>query len=247
MRPETRLELIRELRKEVEIAKLHSDDALECWSNLQDDIARHLRTEDPNQFLQWYPYRRAIFVGNSKHIPEKLKFLRDNGRWKFWNKMLEDSWVGDPDPLPYYKTSTGSNINNAFHLEKFFKATGRDVWSYGAIFEFGAGYGAMCRMIRKAGCISPYAIYDLPVSLAFQRFYLAQHPYIDLEERVLLTSDLKYYMEIIKDLSSESKIFIGTMSFSEAPLSIRAPLYRNFKDFDAWLICLLYTSPSPRD
>ena len=236
MQHETKLKLIQELRSEVEVAKLHSEDALDCWNALQDDIARNLRTEDPDEFLCWYPYRKAIFVGNSSHIPEKLKFLQDSGRWKFWDKMLEDSGVGNPDRLPYFPKSTGSTVNNAYHLEKFYQATGRDVWSYDAIFEFGAGYGVMCRTIRKAGCIAPYAIYDLPVSLAFQRFYLAQHPYIDMEERVLLTSDLKYYMEVIKDLGTESKIFIGTMSFSEAPLAIRAPLYRNFKDFDAWLI-----------
>lgn len=79
-----------------------------------------------------------------------------------------------------------------------------------SVFEFGGGYGGLCRIFHHFGFQGDYRIYDIPVMLDMQRRYLGStlinHPKVSFEDSL---------REWNPDL------FIATFSLNESPLSLR--------------------------
>ena len=101
------------------------------------------------------------------------------------------------------------------------------------IFEFGGGYGNMCRLINKMGFKGKYIIYDLPEFSSIQRFYLKLNNITD----VSCISDLgKLNTALAKYSNKKDRLFLATWSLSESPLLTRDQIKALVKNFKYHLI-----------
>lgn len=65
-------------------------------------------------------------------------------------------------------------IHQAYHIQQWEQATGRNINQLDTIVEFGGGYGAMALLCHRLGFEGKYIIYDLPEFSLLQEYYLSQ-------------------------------------------------------------------------
>jgi hypothetical protein len=116
-------------------------------------------------------------------------------------------------------------IHHAYHVMRFERATGSSIADLDSVFEFGGGYGGMCRLFHRLGFRGRYIILDLPLFSALQRFYLAclgptgSTPSADgpeLDAHCVSDADA-----VAPLLRGSSRLFFATWSFSEVPKPVR--------------------------
>lgn len=124
---------------------------------------RVLRGDDLQDFLGWSLISATFFVGNAPYIVRERDALIQSGKWERWNLDILTEMNGH---------SNTNLINQAYHLHKWEETTGKRISKLKTIIEIGGGYGAMARVIRAAGFVGEYIIYDLPEFSLLQQFYL---------------------------------------------------------------------------
>lgn len=143
------------------------------WPKHRYSFRRHVKNDNINEFLRWSTVSAVMFVGNVYWVHDELMTLKQDPDWPRWYQaILEDSF-GSPERLPWMLETSGNMIHQAYHLFQWEKATGRTVKQLNSIVEFGGGYGAMARLVRRLGFRGEYIIYDLPELAALQAFYLS--------------------------------------------------------------------------
>ncbi|GAH81606.1 unnamed protein product, partial [marine sediment metagenome] len=91
-----------------------------------------------------------------------------------WKDAIVESLVGRSVPYEYYPQSSGNTITHAVTLSYFLSETTCKLESLDTIFEFGGGYGCMCRLIHRLGFSGEYVNFDLPAMLGLQNYYLGK-------------------------------------------------------------------------
>ena len=113
------------------------------------------------------------------------------------------------------------------------------------IFEFGAGYGSMCRLAHNLGFRGRYLLYDLAPFSALQKFFLkcigfelhSFQSFKTAESGVVCLSDIEELKEVLSDCpESSDPLFIATWSLSEAPVQVRNLILPLISSFRALLI-----------
>lgn len=92
-----------------------------------------------------------------------------------------------------------------------------------SIFEFGAGYGGMCRLIYESGFQGNYTIFDFPELHTIQKYYLR-----------------KYSIKYLSDISCledppKNSLFISMSALEEAPQNIHNEFMEFAKKFDYYI------------
>lgn len=197
---------------------------IEKWKEYHKEIERLIKSGDIKNFLNWYPIRRAVFVGNAKHIRHKLNWLKEHINPARLRRLLQDNWIGNPKSLQMYPRTTGTRVNMLYHMTQIWKRVTIALADLDYIFEFGGGYGCLAEMVIRDGFKGGYTIYDLPVMNQIQDYYLGR---VGVLDQVEMISSLKNV--VIPDSISA---FVATMSFSEIPLESRIPIEKFLKEFD---------------
>ena len=140
-----------------------------------------------------------------------------------WMPLLKEDALGAPELIPGTETSPNL-LQKAYEIVRFQRGTERRVADF-AVTEFGAGYGAMAKMMRRAGARS-VRLYDLPEFSALQRYYL---------------SLLNVTVETISPpvpfpYGGPGSLLVAMWSFSETPLSLRSEMQDAVMSYDAFLI-----------
>lgn len=185
------------------------------WIVQNNAILRNISCADITNFTNWKTIRYLMFS-----IPPftALKHLQALPDWESkWKNAITESPVGKPEPYEYYPKSSGNLITHALHLSCFLSGTNCKLDSLNTIFEFGGGYGGLCRLIYRVGFLGEYVNLDLPAFLDLQRYYLKRTAE-GREIAFLLDGD-----EFVKRISDEKgrSLFIAIWSISEAPFSLR--------------------------
>jgi hypothetical protein len=145
----------------------------DAWLTNTDRLCQKILTSDPNDFLNWDMISRTMVVGNADFVRDELDFLKNLPDWKErWENALQESPVGHPTYYDDFPSSSGNLIHQAYHLAQFSKKTGMDISQARFIFEFGGGYGSLCRLVHRLNFKGRYVIYDLPPFSALQLFFL---------------------------------------------------------------------------
>ena len=203
----------------------------EIWRGLYDDLKIIALTEDPNRFLQWKSILRTMHLGRGKATRKNYERLRKRPDFKSWIQIIKEVKIGSPSLLPWDLDTSGTAITHALHLAKFQDETGLKLADMEHIFEFGGGYGSMCRIIHRMDFAGDYLIYDMPVISALQRFYLGS---LGVEAKCVDR------IEIAKDFLAEfdvsKSLFIATASLSESPIELRDIIKIMILDFKGILI-----------
>jgi hypothetical protein len=129
-----------------------------------------------------------------------------------WIPAIEDDRVGNPIPCNSYYN--GNVLHQAAHLMHFLGRTKCKLEDLNNIYEFGAGYGCMCRLIHKLGFAGRYVINDLPAMLKLQQYYLGES-LSDTKITYMTGSD-----EFAGQMEGKS-LFIGNWSLSEVDFLLR--------------------------
>jgi hypothetical protein len=203
------------------------------WRRFVEQFRDVVVREDPRAFLRWPTIAKAMFVGNHPYLAIELAALRARRDWhQRWRPALRESPAGHPVPFWALPWSSGNLIHHAYHLAQFEARTGRPAERYPAVFEFGGGYGSMCRLFHQLGFSGHYVIYDLPEFSALQSFYLGSLglPLVDADRLaeadrgVTCVSDPEALARALRWAEARRALFVATWSLSEAPASVREPM-----------------------
>lgn len=185
------------------------------WKQYNDQIARCMREDDITDFTNWPIIRYTMFS-----VPPitALRHLESLSDWEEkWKEVIKESPVGKPEPYEEYPQSSGNMITVANHFAYFIPRTKCKLEELDTIFEFGAGYGCMCRLAYRFGFSGKYVILDLPAVLDLQRYYLERTA---KGRTIQYLSDSDEFVKQISDRKGQS-LFMAQWSISESPLSLR--------------------------
>ena len=143
------------------------------WSIFLNRLRNDVISKNVNKFLQWKVIKETMFVDFQNYINIEFNDLRAdklyNTHWK--NGLVENS-IGDPLISKSHDNSSGNLIHHNYHLLKFNSNTNLLPSDIDTVFEFGGGYGSMCRLFFNLNFKGKYVIYDFKQFTYLQKFYL---------------------------------------------------------------------------
>jgi hypothetical protein len=153
--------------------------------------------------------------------------------------------VGDPIPYLWYWRSSGNLIHHAYHLAQFEEKAEVLIHEIDYVFEFGGGYGSMCRLFFNLGFRGRYIIFDLPPFSALQAYFLKTLGLTvksALEAKntntgIICLSDIQDLISLLRDRTQPRKdMFVATWSISECPIITRESILPLVSDFQTFMI-----------
>ncbi|KKN49191.1 hypothetical protein LCGC14_0645320 [marine sediment metagenome] len=230
------IDYLAELKKTAKRYK-KNDTMIDAWNDIIRKLAYCILIDDVKNFLDWQPMRRAVFVADASHIARKLKFLKQSKQWRRWKYAIKESSLINVPRMSHYPESSGSSVNLAYHLAQFEHKFGYkySLLQADEIFEFGGGYGNMCRILYRLGFKGKYILYDVPLMSALQRYVLDQLT-LPIDEEIICVSSWVYLMRELAAFKHQNSAFIATMSFSEVPVDHRIKFVQILDSVQIFLI-----------
>lgn len=210
------------------------------WNNNLYTLVNNIIHDNIDSFLNWKVIKSAMFHESRKIELDYL--LKDNQ--DFWKQAIKESWVGNPKPYFYYRESSGNLIHHAYSLKQLIKNR-EQIENIDFVFEFGGGYGSMCRLFKNLGFKGRYVIFDFIEFNYIQEMFLKSckirnisYKIEDQKAKIFLLNNLNDLNNLIKkykhtDLNS---LFIATWSISEVPLSLRSNIFETIGNFKNYII-----------
>jgi hypothetical protein len=239
-------ELIARLRNEVrsmpklEISSSPADDE---WARNRMKLRSAILKHDPRFFLSWDVIKHTMFVGNAPSISYELNFLKNSRLWESrYEKGIREDRSGRPLPYSDYKMSSGNLIHHGYSVCQFEDCTNTLVSELDLVFEFGGGYGSMCRLFHRLGFRGLYIIYDFEEFNALQRYYLGsiglpilnKDAPVNISNGIACISDISRVSSVLNQV--QRKLFIGTWSLSETSMQYRSAFQLAMPEFEYYLL-----------
>ena len=239
-------------RLKQEFAELRRNEEKHCtsesrtWNGFLQRLAYLIDTEDLLRFLQWDVIIKSMFVSDAPWLKRELDFLKNRPDWESrWRKALIENHVGLPTPYPDWPQTSGNLIHHAYHVAQYEHFTGRNIAELQFVFEFGGGYGSMCRLFHSLGFRGRYVIFDLPPVTLLQRYFLdtVGVPAFDVSSAATISNgaacvsnldDLHAVIAAAASDDASENLFLANWSFSECPIPLResiVPLLGRFAGF----------------
>lgn len=179
------------------------------WNQKRNEIRIRMLdpNDDPSRLLTWSAIIATMFVGNAPYIDRELKALQDD-HWTRWIPAITEDDFGGPERYNGLPTTSGNLIHQAYHLLQWEKATGKRVKDLERIVEFGGGYGAMAKLIRRSGFTGEYIIFDTPEFSLLQEYYLSN---VGIDDVHCISSDHAWSVA----WKRPADLFIALWSLSE--------------------------------
>jgi len=209
------------------------------WAGMHTNLTKLINTIPKENFIQWEVIQRNMFLKDHRYVDPELDYLQSLPNWELrWKPMLKESNFGAPTMYSSYPKSSGNLIHMAYHIAKLEEKTNCKVEDMDTIFEFGGGYGRLCKLIHDLGFKGNYTIYDLTKFSELQKYYL-EHFNIKIN---YMTS-----VEDLKDIKAyKDSLLIATWSLSEVPIRLRNLVLRQVDTFNYYLITYQILNP-PHD
>ncbi len=216
------------------------------WARNMELLRELILNDNPREFLRWDVISDTMFVGNTPFVLTELKYLKRRADWNTrWRNAIKESPVGHPVPFIFCRNSSGNLISHAYHVAKFEESTGLQVDEMEWVFEFGGGYGSMCRLFFNLGFRGKYIIYDLPPISALQTYFLktndipivSRNTALKSQASVVCASDIGHLRTVFEEHHSFRKtMFIATWSISESPMALRNEILSLVSGLNSFLI-----------
>jgi hypothetical protein len=150
------LQFVDELRKEIQhhpVRQLNNCQPSErSWIEYINRFRELVVNHNPKEFLRWKLTRHIMFASNDAYARLELTQLKRQDDWhKRWRNAIRESRVGHPIPFWLYPRTSGHLIHHAYHVTQFERSTGVNIDKIDLVFEFGGGYGSMCRLFHNLG------------------------------------------------------------------------------------------------
>lgn len=217
------------------------------WLGNLNTLKKLVLENNPREFLRWELIRKTMFLTSKRVVQEELKYLKQLPDWDTrWRQAIKETYVGRPKPCALYPQSSGNLIHHAYHIAQFEEKTKSHIEDTDFVFEFGAGYGGMCRLIFNLGFRGKYLLYDLKPFSALQVYFLKtlglpvclENDFVKQNEPAItcLSNFNRLESLLTKQISASNKMFVGTWSISETPVSLRQSILPLVNDFQTFLI-----------
>jgi hypothetical protein len=217
-----------------------------AWMRNMNRLQELALTRDPRRFLRWDVVGNTMFVSYTSYISTELSFLKHSPDWNTrWRPAIQESPAGHPIPYIFYPASSGNLIHHAYHLAQLEEKTRVRAQDIGLVFEFGGGYGSMCRLFYNLGFEGRYIVYDLPPFSALQRYYLkilglpvqSVTEFMKSKTGIVCISDTQDLKALLSEsLEASDSLFLATWSISESPIRVRDSVLPLLYDFGLFLI-----------
>ena len=217
-----------------------------AWLSNMNRLRELFLKRNPKRFLRWDVISGTMFVANAPYVSTELNYLKHRSNWKTrWEAAIKESSVGHPVAYLFYPTSSGNLIHHAYHVAQFEETTGAQVRDMDYVFEFGGGYGSMCRLFFNLGFHGKYIIFDLPLFSALQRYFLktiglpvhSVDTFRKSKAGVVCLSDTQQLKALLTNhITASNSIFVATWSISESPIAIRDSVLPLISEFTSFLI-----------
>ncbi len=217
-----------------------------AWLSNMSRLRELVLNHNPRDFLRWDVVSDTMFVSYAFYISTELKYLRHRHDWsKRWRTAIRESSAGHPIPCIFYPASSGNLIHHAYHMAQFEEKTKLQVHDMDCVFEFGGGYGSMCRLFYNLGFRGKYIIFDLPLFSALQIYYLktlglpvqSSSEFENSGTGIACVSDIQHLTDVLTDhIQAGNNMFVATWSISETPTSIRDSVLPLTSGFQSYLI-----------
>lgn len=231
---------IQELRncyKKLILNKTSNNPSKKAWDEHEFKLTDNILKNDIRLFLRWEVVLNTMFVSQADYLEIELDYLKSSGNWaKRWSYAVRESIVGSPIPYSANSNMSGNSIHHSYHLAQFEAIIESPINDFDFIFEFGGGYGSMCRIVHELGFKGVYIIFDLPSFSHLQWYYLKSnnllvassamdHEAIFDKQGIYCLSNLNMLMSLFKKYTSVQKsLFLSTWAFSETPLELRSDI-----------------------
>lgn len=228
------LELIKWLRREMGQLSNSMASSTDFWSQKRKELFEQISKNDPRNFTRWEVMYPMFF------LPDDAEFhkLRNSKNWELFSQALTEDKIGNPQPYKLYRKSSGNLVHHLYSLNEFLERSRKEIADMKTIFEFGGGYGSLCRLCYRLGFKGSYIIFDLPEYSVLQSYFLRSLPLnLDVHMNEIKTGknsvSLISRKEDLKDLVPVD-LWIGLWSISETPVDLRNmifPLTRSAKSY----------------
>lgn len=209
-----------------------SSDEAAYWHRYENQIRRELLDCNLDAFLQCPRIEGTMAPRNAPRFHHEFAALQEQPDWQSrWRPAIREVPTGKPIPYVHYGGTSPNAIHQAYHLLQFELTTGKQIGNLQFIFEFGGGYGCLCRIAHALGFQGRYIIYDLPVLSLLQRYYLGA---VDLDI-VELVADIPALEVLLGQVPRES-LFIAIWSLCEVDLLLRREIERLVAEFPMFLL-----------
>lgn len=208
-----------------------------AWAKRCNELRSRIQNDDPREFLEWTLWTGFTRWGNAA----ELQMLKREPDWRtYWRPAIADGGFGKPQRFLRHPWTSGPTVHQACVLLTLVKVLRQRPDQLQLIFEFGGGYGSLCRLIHVLGFRGIYILLDLPDFGAMQTFYLKGHGIPvhrelpaegNLQPGVYVVSDVALLPGIIKG-SILSSWFLSIMGITDTSLAFRqrfAPLLPSFE------------------
>lgn len=195
------------------------------WKLQHQDLINNEKKYGKDNLLEWPVLKKTMIANNQIWAEAELYELQKYTKHKRWQNVIDKASdkVGNPQ-------NNFNVIHLVHHIAKFELLSGVGVDDLDCIFEFGGGYGCMCKLIHYLGFNGEYIIYDLPTFVKIQEFYLNN---FNIKVRLLSHID----QPKLKTVKANGKsLFISTWALSEVPLHLREEVLEQLDEFDYFLL-----------
>lgn len=220
----------------------------EDWQGKLKRLRQLILNGNLGEFLRWDVIQETMFVANEPYVEIELQHLKRSLYWnRFWRRAIQEISVGHPAPYHGWPRSSGNLIHHTYHVCRFQEETKAELDALDLVFEFGGGYGSMCRLFYNLGFKGKYIIFDLPHFAELQKYYLrmAGIPVRTLESfgsvksEVVCISELEQLRRLVPGGGKKDQaksLFVATWSLSEVPLELRQNIISEATHIDAFLL-----------
>jgi hypothetical protein len=185
------------------------------WADFLDELKSLILNDNIENFKDWGPIRQTMNAGNPSFgfSKDHLNLLKNHEDWNNFEKILKTEY-------------TTNAVNHLFYLTKLqqFKL----IKDFDTIFEFGAGFGNMCRIINSLGFDGTYKIFDFPELLTIQKYYLEKNT-------VRFSQEIKFLSNLDKENFNENSLFISTHALEESPPEVIQQVLKKIENFSSYL------------
>jgi len=219
-------------------------DSEKSWLENVNRLVNLVSNQSPREFLRWKVISGTMNAKHGSYLEPEFTYLKNLSDWKSkWSEVIKENSCGHPIPFWRYPQSSGNLIHHAYHVALFEEKTGKQINEIDFVFEFGGGYGSMCRLFHNLGFNSKYIIFDLEAFCYLQEYFLksiglkvqSKEEFQQHENGITCFWDIDSLKEALGSHRNGSKsLFVATWSLSETPLELRKsffPLLDNFANF----------------
>lgn len=209
-----------------------SSDEAAYWHRYEDQIRRELLDCNLDAFLRCPRIETTMAPGNAPRFHHEFAALRECPDWQSrWRPAIREVPVGKPILYVHYEETSPNAIHQAYHLLQFELITRKQIGDLQFIFEFGGGYGCLCRIAHRLGFQGQYIIYDLPVLSLLQWYYLGTVGIGGVD----LVTDIPALWDLLEQVPRES-LFIAVWSLCEVNMPLRREIERLVAEFQMFLL-----------